>query len=70
MSVIAFQITGVSSVCSGVDQLKKTSKLRVTGICEEKSPVTGGFPSQRTSNAENESIWLRHHTINDAWLVQ
>ena len=23
--------------------------------------VTGGFPSQRTSNAENVSIWWRHH---------
>ena len=26
---------------------KKTAKLRVTGLCEEKSPVTGEFPSQR-----------------------
>ena len=32
---------------------KKTSKLRVTGLCE----VTGDFPSQRTCNAENVSIW-------------
>ena len=40
---------------------KKTSKLRVTGLCEGNSPVTGEFPSQRTSNAENVSIWWRHH---------
>ena len=32
---------------------KKTSKLRVTGHHEGNPPVTGGFPSQRASNAEN-----------------
>ena len=26
---------------------KKTSKLRVIGLCEENPPVTGGFPSHR-----------------------
>ena len=40
---------------------KKTSKLRVTGLCEGNSPVTGEFPAQRASNAENISIWWRHH---------
>ena len=30
----------------------KASKLRVTGLCEWNPPVTGGFPSQRTSNAK------------------
>ena len=40
---------------------KKTSKLRVTGLCEGNPPVTGGFPSQRASNAENVSICWRHH---------
>ena len=35
---------------------KKTSKLRVTGVCAENSPVTGEFPAQRASNAENVSI--------------
>ena len=42
---------------------KKISKLRVTGLCEENPPVTSGFPSQRASNAENVSIWWRHHAI-------
>ena len=42
-------------------RLKKTSKLRVTGLCEGNPPVTGWFPSQRASNAENVSIWWRHH---------
>ena len=35
---------------------KKTSKLRVTGLCEGNSPVTGEFPTQRDSNAEKVSI--------------
>ena len=38
-------------------QSKKTSKLRVTGLCV----VTGEFQSQRASNAENVSIWWHHH---------
>ena len=44
---------------------KKTSKLRVTGLCEGNSPgSTGEFPAQRASNVENVSIWWRHH---DPW---
>ena len=31
----------------------ETSKLRVTGLCEGNSPVTGEFPAQMASNAEN-----------------
>ena len=42
---------------------KKTSKVRVTGLCEGNSPVTGEFPAQRASNAENVSIWWRHHVL-------
>ena len=40
---------------------KKTSKLRVTGHCVGNSPLTGEFPAQMASNAENVSIWWRHH---------
>ena len=43
--------------------IKETAKLRVTGPCEGNSPVTGEFPAQRASNAENVSIWWRHHDI-------
>ena len=39
----------------------KTSKLRVTGLCAGNSPGTGEFPAQMASNAENVSIWWRHH---------
>ena len=37
----------------------KTSKLRVTGLCEGDSPA----PAQRASNAENVSIWWLHHVL-------
>ena len=40
---------------------RKTSKLRAPGLCEGNSPMTGEFPSQRASYAENVSIWWRHH---------
>ena len=39
----------------------KTWKLRVTGLCEGNSPVTGEFPTQRTNKAENFSSWWSHH---------
>ena len=42
---------------------KKTAKLRVTGLFAGNSPVTGEFPAQRTSNAENAFIWWRHHEV-------
>ena len=45
---------------------KKTSKLRVTGLCVGNSPGTGEFPAQMASNAENVSIWWRHHEINNS----
>ena len=32
---------------------RKTSKFRVTGLCAENPLVTGEFPTQRSSNAEN-----------------
>ena len=67
MSAIASQITSLtivySTVYSGAD-IKKTSKLRVTGLCAVNSPVTGEFPAQMASNAEEVSIWWRHHVYH------
>ena len=40
---------------------KKTSKLRVIGLCAGKSPGTCEFLAQMTSNAANVSFWWRHH---------
>ena len=67
VGTMASQITSptivYSIVYSGTNQ-RKTSKLRVTGLCEGNSPVTGEFPAQRASDAENVSIWWRHHAIS------
>ena len=48
---------------------KKTSKLCVTGHCEGNSLVTVESPAQRASNAENVSIWWRHHVKMIRWHV-
>ena len=40
---------------------KKTSTHRATGLCAGNSPGTSEFPAQMASNAENVSIWWRHH---------
>ena len=52
----------------------KISKLRVSGLCVGNSPGTGEFPATMASNAENVSIWWRHHVHNtpqglSTWLV-
>ena len=47
---------------------KKTPKPRVTGLFEGNSPATGEFPAQRASNAENDSIWWRHHEFDQVYL--
>ena len=71
MGAIASQITSLtivySTVYSGAD--KKTWKLRVNGLCAGNSPETGEFPAQMASNAENVSIWWRHHEYN-RWCPQ
>ena len=47
---------------------KKTSKLCVTGLCVGNSPGTGEFPAQMASNAENVSIWWRHHELHGTYV--
>ena len=64
MGAMASQITSLTIVYSTVlfrRKSKKTSKLRETGLCAGNSPVTGEFPAQKASDAENISIWWRHH---------
>ena len=53
---------------------KKTSKLRVTDLCEGNSPVTGGFPSLRPVTrkifqCDGVIIWqlLSHHTATETY---
>ena len=48
---------------------KKTSKLRVTGLCAGNSPETGEIPAQRASNAENIPIWWRHHDVPSIFCI-
>ena len=42
---------------------KKTSKLRVTGLWEGNSPVTGEFPAQKASNAKK-----CFHLMTSSWI--
>ena len=53
MAAVASQITSLT--------------LRVTSPCAGKSPVTAEFPAQKASNAENVSIWWRHHGMK--WIM-
>ena len=48
---------------------KKTPKLHVTGLCAGNSPVTGKFPAQRASDAENISIWWRLRVLLTRWHI-
>ena len=64
MGAVASQITSLTIVL--LNRLfrrrsKLTSKLRITGLCAGNSQGTGEFPAQMASNAENVSIWWRHH---------
>ena len=65
MSAVASQITGVSIVypivCSGADQRKHQTPLHWPLWGELL--VTGEFPAQKASNAENVSIWWCHHKL-------
>ena len=65
MSAMASQITSLTIVCSKVysGRSKDTSKLRVTGLYAQNSLMTGEFPAQRASKAENIFIWWRHHVL-------
>ena len=59
MSVIASQITKLtiaySTVYSGADQRNHQSSVSLAFVLP--APVTGEFPTQMSSNAENVSIW-------------
>ena len=53
---------------------KKTSKLRVIGLCVGNSPGPGEFPAQMTSNAETVSFddvimrwWQRGFELHESW---
>ena len=64
MGMMASQITSLtivySTVYSDTDQRKHQSSASLA-ICAGNSLVTGEFPAQMASNAENVSIWWCHH---------
>ena len=63
MGTIASQITSLTIVFSSVyldtDQRKHQSSALLAFV--GNSPEAGEFPAQMASNAENVSIWWRHH---------
>ena len=63
MGAIASLITSLMIVYSTVyAQIKENIKApRHWPLCAENSLVTGEFPAQMASNAENVSTWWRHH---------
>ena len=62
MGVMVSQITSQLFTLPFIQaQIKEKSKLCVAGLCEGNSTVTGEFTAQRANNAENVSIWWRHH---------
>ena len=65
MGAVASQITSITIVYSTVysSAHKKSIKESITGLCVGNSPVTGEFLAQMASNAENVSIWWRHHVM-------
>ena len=67
MNTMASQITSLtivySTVYSGADQRKHQSSA-LLALCSGYSLVTGEFPAQRASNAENVSVWWNHVSRN------
>ena len=61
MGTIAYQITSLtivySTVYSDADQRKHQSSASLVFV----QGIPGEFPAQMASNAENVSIWWRHH---------
>ena len=63
MSAMGYQITVVSTGNSGTVQRKHQSPASLA-FARGNSPVSGEFPSQRANNAENATIWWRHHDLS------
>ena len=68
MGAMASQITSLtivySTVNSGADQRKHQSSASLAFVRGIHRARTGEFPAQIACNAENASIWWRHHEKN------
>ena len=66
MITMASQLTSLtivfSTVYSGADQTKHQSSASLALV----RVITGEFPAQMASNAENVSIWWRHHVLQQS----
>ena len=72
MSTMASQITSLtiiySSVYSGADQRKRQSAASMAFVgWIHRWPVSS--PHKRASNADNVSIWWRHHEMDNNYNV-
>ena len=69
MGAIASQITSLtivfSTIYSDADQIKHQSSASLAFVWGIHRGPAGEFPTQMTSNAENVSIWWRHHDVAD-----
>ena len=63
VSLITSLTTVYSTIYLDVDQRKNIKAPRQWPLCGEFTG-TGEFPAQMASNAENVSIWWRHHELN------
>ena len=74
MGKMASHITSLtivySTVYSGWNQRNHQSSVSLAFVCAGNSPVTGELLTQRSSNAENASIWLRPHGIRKTTFSQ
>ena len=62
MGAMASQITSLTIVYSTfADQRKHQSSASLAFVRGIPRARTGEFPAQMASNAENASIWWRHH---------
>ena len=68
MGAIASQITSPRLFTQWFTQaqIKENIKAPRHWLCEGNSPGTGEFSAQMASNAENASIWWRHHEF---WVI-
>ena len=61
MGAIAYQITSLTIVYSTVIQTQIKENIKAPRHWPLYGEFTGEFPAQMASNAENISIWWRHH---------
>ena len=74
MSAVASQITSFTIVYSTIYSRRRSKKNQISAslafLCAGNSPMTGEYPAQRASIAENVSIGWRLHGVNWIWKLE